>query len=120
MTAIRPSKATFDLVMSRDDSSCAFCGCAVYGERGFDFSLHHRRPAGAGGDRSPEGHAAGNLVLLHGHGTSGCHALVESRRALAQELGFLVRRPMLPATVPLRHAMHGWVLLSDDGQVVAA
>jgi hypothetical protein len=117
VTAVRPSKATFEMVMRRDDESCAFCGSGVYGERGFDFSLHHRRPAQSGGDRSPEAHAAGNLVLLHGHGTASCHALVESRRTLALELGFLVKRPTLPATVPIRHAIHGWCLLSDDGAV---
>lgn len=117
MTAVRPSKATFNLVVQRDDESCAFCGVEIYGERGYDFSLHHRRPAQAGGDRSPEAHAAGNLVLLHGHGASSCHGLVESRRTLAEELGFLVKRPTLPASVPVRHAIHGWCLLADDGVV---
>lgn len=117
MTAVRPSKKTFEQVLIRDDSNCAFCGLGVSGERGFDFSLHHRRPAQAGGDRSREAHAAGNLILLHGHGTDGCHGLVESRRLRSVELGLLVKRPAMPARVPLKHAVHGWCLLGDDGSV---
>lgn len=119
MTAVRPSKRTFELVMLRDLAACAFCGMDVSGNRGFDFSLHHRRPAQAGGDRSQEAHAAGNLVLLHGHGTAGCHGLVESRRSRSLELGLLVKRPRLPSGVPIKHAAHGWVLLADDGSITS-
>lgn len=120
MTAVRPSKATFSLVAARDGNACAWCAGQVSGVRGFDFSLHHRRPAGAGGDRTPEAHAPGNLVLLHGHGTAGCHWQVESQRARSIEFGFLVRRPFLPAGIPIRHAVHGWCLLADDGSVTTA
>jgi hypothetical protein len=120
MTARRPSRAIFDLVFARDEGSCAYCGLGVWGERGFHFSLHHRRPAQAGGDRTVEAHSPGNLVILHGHGVSACHGLVESNRQQAVELGFLVRRPMLPAGMPIRHAVHGWCLLADDGSVLSS
>lgn len=120
MTAMRPSKATFNLVVARDDSSCGYCGLSIFGDRGFHFSLHHRRPAQAGGDRTLEAHAPGNLVLLHGHGTAGCHGLVESQRSRSVELGFLVKRPNLPAGMPIKHALHGWCLLADDGSVRVA
>lgn len=119
MTALRPSKATFEAVMLRDHESCAFCGLGVSGVRGYDFSLHHRRPAQAGGDRSPEAHKPGNLILLHGHGTVSCHWEVESRRTRSKQSGFLVPRPQLPATVPIKHAVHGLVLLGDDGSITA-
>lgn len=36
----------------------------------------------------------------------------------ALELRFLVRRPYLPAGMPIQHARHGWCLLADDGSVV--
>jgi hypothetical protein len=120
MTATRPSKATFNLVVARDSEACAYCGRLVWGERGFDFSLHHRRPAGAGGDRTLAAHAPGNLVLLHGSGTTGCHGYLELNRAHAVDLGFLVRRPNLPAGMPIRHAVHGWCLLADDGAVLTS
>lgn len=120
MSAVRPSKATFDLVVIRDFESCAYCGLGVAGVRGSDFSLHHRRPAQAGGDRTREAHAPGNLVLLHGHGTDGCHGLVESRRSRSVELGLLVKRPFPPAGMPIKHAVHGWCLLDDDGSVTTS
>lgn len=84
---MRPTKKTFDAVAERDFGRCAWCGQPVQGERGRDFSLHHRRPAGMGGDRRPETHAAANLVLLHGSGCTRCHGVVESARALAFDRG---------------------------------
>lgn len=119
MTAVRPSDATFALVWERDDGRCAFCGGHVHGTRGFDFSLHHRRPAGAGGDRRPETHAASNLVLLDGHGTSFCHGEIESRRTDAQARGFLIPKLSItpPQTWSIEHAVHGWCYLLDDGSI---
>jgi hypothetical protein len=117
VTAARPSKAIFNLVAERDSGSCAYCGRGVWGQRGFDFSLHHRRPAQAGGDRTVEAHAPGNLVLLHGHGANLCHGRIENERTRSVDLGFLVKRPFLPAGMPIKHAVHGWCLLADDGLV---
>lgn len=114
---MRPTKATFELVVERDKGRCARCGHEVSGRRGIDFSLHHRRPAGAGGSRQPESHAAGNLVLLHGHGSSGCHGAVESSRAFYLDRGLLVRQGEKPASRPIHHAVHGHVLLDDEGGV---
>jgi hypothetical protein len=70
-----------------------------------------------GGDRRPETHAAGNLVLLHGSGTTGCHEQVESRRAEAQERGFLIPKGATarPELWAIEHAVHGWTYLRDDG-----
>ena len=119
MTAVRPSVDTLTVVWIRDDGRCAYCGDPVSGARGLDYSLHHRRAAGMGGDRRPETHAAGNLVLLHGSGTTGCHGAVESRRADALARGLLVPRNAVlpPAAHALEHAVHGWCYLADDGSV---
>ena len=118
---MRPTGATFQLVVERDDGRCAACAAEVWGTRGFDFSLHHRRPAKAGGDRRPESHAAGNLVLLHGHGLTGCHWQVEeNHRAEAYVSGLLIREPFTPSLQPIHHAVHGYVLLADDGTTSSA
>lgn len=122
MTALRPSKTTFGVVFDRDRGCCAWCVEEIRGRRGEDFSLHHRRPAGMGGDRRPETHGAGNLVLLHGSGCTGCHGLVESQRDLASERGFLIPKlaASAPSTWPIEHALHGRVFLFDDGSWEAA
>jgi hypothetical protein len=113
---VRPTQKTYLRVVERDAGCCAVCAGEVWGQRGFDFSLHHRRPAKAGGDRRPESHLPGNLVLLHGSGTTGCHWLVEEKhRAKAYDTGLLVREPYLPSLRPIEHAVHGLVWLADDG-----
>lgn len=114
---MRPTAKTLALVAARDSGRCAWCGGEVSGRRGEDFSLHHRRPAGMGGDRRPETHGAGNLVLLHGSGTTGCHGAVESQRAYALAKGFLISKLSAehPSTWPIQHAVHGWCYLLDDG-----
>jgi len=117
--AVRPSAETVRLVSERDGGRCAVCAREVSGARGFHWSVHHRRPAGAGGDPRPETHAAGNLVLLHGHGTAGCHGAVESDRACSEELGLLIPKESIhaPSSVPIQHAVHGRCWLADDGTV---
>lgn len=119
MTAVRPDAVALETVWERDSGRCALCGGAIVGERGVDWSLHHRRPAGMGGDRRPETHAPGNLVLLHGSGTTGCHGETESWRDDARQRGFLVPRLSVkpPAAVAIDHAVHGWCWLHDDGSV---
>lgn len=115
MTAVRPTKAAFAAVVARDLGRCAACGHEVSGTRGYDFSLHHRRPAGMGGDRRPETHSPANLVLLHGHGTAGCHHEVETHRADAINRGLLLHRSDNPADRLIEHAVHGWTYLTVDG-----
>lgn len=119
MAATRPTEATVQLVIKRDEGRCAACGDEIYGMRGWDWSVQHRRPAGMGGDPRPETHAAGNLVLLHGHGTSLCHGDVESRRADAQKKGLLIPKESVdpPSQWAIEHAVHGWCYLLDDGSV---
>jgi hypothetical protein len=115
--SVRPSKKTVELVIARDGAYCAYCANEIWGERGWDWSVGHRRPAGIGGDPRPETHRAGNLVLLHGHGTSHCHGWVEANREEATALGLLIPKEAKapPSTFPIRHAVHGWCYLLDDG-----
>jgi hypothetical protein len=117
--ALRPSKKTVQAVIDRDRGCCAWCGHEVHGVRGFDWSVGHRRPAGFGGDRRPETHAAGNLVVLHGHGTAGCHGEIESSRTAAQARGFFVPKesPEEPEMWSIEHALYGWCYLRNDGSI---
>lgn len=110
-----PTPATVKLVRKRDEDRCAKCGFEISGVRGFDWSVSHRRPRGMGGDRRPEANLPGNLVLLHGHGTSGCHGEVESRRADAIMSGQTVHKSAIPSQVAIEHAVHGWCYLDDVG-----
>ena len=115
MTAIRPTAKTLATVAERDEGRCGYCGDEVYGERGEDWSLQHRRRAGMGGDRRPETHAPGNLILLCGSGTTRCHGHVESYRDDAMKTGHAVSANKTPTLQPIDHAVHGRVLLDDEG-----
>ncbi|QKW15327.1 HNH endonuclease [Verrucosispora sp. NA02020] len=114
-----PDKGTVATVVARDFGRCARCGGPVSGQRGVDYSVHHRRARAMGGTVRPDTNEPQNLLLLCGSATSpdGCHHRVESSRAEAYELGFLVRQAQDPAEVPVLHAVHGRVLLADDGTV---
>lgn len=117
MTAVRPTAEVLEMVWLRDFGRCAWCGHGIHGERGRDWSLHHRRPAGMGGDRKPETHSPANLVLLCGSGTTYCHGRVERFRTESQVRGFLLSKLGVqpPASFVLEHAVHGLVYLLDDG-----
>ncbi len=113
-----PSKVTVALVLERDQDACARCGAGIHGDRGWDWSIHHRCARGMGGSRSVVWmNRAANLVTLCGSGTTGCHGWVENHRALAYEQGWLVSRLRLPipSEVPIPHIIHGRVLLDDFG-----
>ena len=115
-----PTPATVDLVWDRDKGACARCGKPLFRpNRGVDWSLHHRRPRGMGGTRETWVNLPGNLVLLCGSGTTGCHGWVEGNRATATDVGWLVSRlaRYRSTDVPVFHALHGMVRLIDDGSV---
>lgn len=116
---MRPSSEALEIVQERDKGCCAFCHKPISGERGRDWSLHHRRPAGMGGDKKPETHGPANLVLLCGSGTTYCHGRVESNRADAMARGYLLSRHAVnpPSSFAIEHAVHGYVYLLDDGSV---
>lgn len=120
MTASAVSASVTAIVLSRDESACFRCGSGIRARmRGLDWSIHHRRPRGAGGSRLPWVNRPANLLTLCGSGVTGCHGWVESNRDRAREEGFLV--PLnglaLPADVMVRHHMWGPALLGDDGSL---
>lgn len=108
---------TVFLIVTRDDRRCAACGEQVHGERGRDWSVHHRKPRGMGGSKDPAVSSPANGVILCGSGTTGCHGEVEQRRENAMAEGFLISRNgvQVPSEVPIEHAVHGLVRLDDDG-----
>lgn len=111
-----PSEATVELVAGRDFSRCAACAGLISGRRGIDWSVGHRLPRKRGGTTRAWVNLPGNLILLHGDGVHLCHGDIERDRARWTAAGFLVREGIvLPADTPIEHAVHGRVLLDDEG-----
>lgn len=112
-----PTKETVHAVFARDEGCCARCGTPITGERGRDWSVHHRRPRGSGGTSLAWVNLTGNLVLLCGSGTTGCHGFIESHRIWATDAGFLVslNGVAVAADVSIVHAIHGLCRLTNDG-----
>lgn len=119
-TAVPPE--TVEVVWVRDKGRCARCGRRLVREqRVWGWSLSHRLPRGMGGSRAAFINEPGNLNLLCGSGTTGCHGHIERNRAEAYDAGFLVRSGIrLPADTPIDHFLYGRVLLNDDGTVTPA
>ena len=101
------SKATRALIYDRAGGHCEGGGVGTVEQ------AHHRRPRATGGSKAPHTDLASNeLAKAHR-----CHDMVESRRELALDRGWLVRQGHDPAAVPvLRHGAD-WVLLQPDGGV---
>lgn len=120
--------ATVVAIVERDRGRCALCGRSLSlraQTRGWEWSVHHREDRGAGGvKRARKGREqpraylalAANGVLLCGSGTAGCHGEV-TRNEVPARLGFRVPRIGIrrPVDVPLKHYVHGWVLLDNNG-----
>lgn len=95
-----------DAIDGREAQRCAKCGEVVWSNG----SRHHRKlRSRRGGDEVSNG------VLLCGSGTTGCHGWAHDEIAEATALGFVVASHDDPREVPIRHALHGWVLLDDVG-----
>ncbi len=112
-----PTAAVRRLVVERDQGQCQWCGNWI---RTGAYSLQHRLPRGMGGSSAPWVNLPGNLITVHGTGTTGCHGRIEEKRDRSVHLGFLVRRGQYrPAEVPVYAVSpfggFGWALLADDG-----
>jgi hypothetical protein len=108
--------ATRARVLNRAGRRCESCGSAA---QHLGWSVHHRRPRGAGGSRRSDTNQPQNLLLLDGSGTTGCHGFFESNRQVAYDQGILVRQGQDPADVPVLRRGE-WVLLAPDGTVEPA
>jgi hypothetical protein len=119
------TKKVRDLVILRDESICQWCGERV---TGYDitegnYSLQHKRARGMGGSSRPETDLPGNLVLVHGSGTTLCHGHIESHREEASRRGFNLPQPTprstwVPADVPIlvrNQFGYQWELRDDAG-----
>lgn len=108
-----PTAAVRHLVIERDQRACACCGRPIGSG---PWSMQHRLARGAGGTSNPLINAPSNLIVLCGSATSpGCHRDAESRGAESHDAGFWLHHGQDPATVPVRHALHGWVRLDTAG-----
>lgn len=97
-------RMTLHMLAVRTGQRCEWCGKPI--QRMEPSSMHHRRPRGAGGTLREDVHSLAVLVLVHGHGTLGCHRDMEVSRDDAKARGFLIthhltREPIDPASVPL-------------------
>ena len=100
-----------DVVRARVMARCGgFCEIRAVGCWDEASQIHHRRPRGMGGSRSPVTGSASNAAAC----CVPCHAWVESHRELAMDRGWIVRQGAVPAEVPV-YRYRRWVLLDDEG-----
>lgn len=106
-----PDRETVMAVLTRDHFRCVRCGAPAQGERGWDWSLQHRKKRSAGVDNRPC-----NLIVLCGSGTTGCHGWVEDNPKMAAYLGgWWVSRYAKPELVSvLVDRGSRWVYLAAD------
>lgn len=109
------------LIFKRDHGCCAKCGrkwSLLDGMRGQlgGWDMQHRMARGQGGSKkNPAVGDVSNGVIL----CRICHIEVEGKwRTVAWALGFAISRIGIrqPWEEPIRHALHGWVLLTQDGK----
>lgn len=92
-------------LVCRSGQRCEVCGQTLTRATA---NRHHRLPRGMGGTSDPDQHRLDRLLLVHGDGLGGvtlCHGMVETRDPDAHgdvyDNGWIVRRGMDPATVPV-------------------
>jgi len=109
-----------DAVLSRATTDegvhvCEVCGDPITGERGWDWSLHHRR----GRDGKPDSHLPQNLLLVHGRdNVTACHGRIHrNREGESRYNGWLISRNGIvsdPLVIPvLLFGQSAWVYLTD-------
>ncbi|MEO3856114.1 hypothetical protein [Acrocarpospora sp. B8E8] len=77
----------------------------------------HRIAKGMGGTKDPRSNTAANNL----HACRADHDLVERDPAAAYANGWKIRRGVAdPTQVPVRHWVHGWILLAEDGTWTSA
>ena len=114
-----PTRTVRARVVERGKSTCQWCGHHVDVSTG-DYSLQHRRARGMGGSSLADTNLPSNLVLVCGSATTGCHGHIESHRGEAISRGFnapqgTLRRPSVPAEIPLMDWWHEWWRFDNHG-----
>jgi hypothetical protein len=101
-------------VVEREGRRCAWCRDDLYGARGLQWAIHHRRRR----DGLPDSHEPQNLVVLCGaDNASGCHGWSHQRRSESQPAGYWLSRVAAedPLLVPILLHAERWVYLTADG-----
>lgn len=125
MTGFTPQLAR-RVFFDRDGERCFRCRMPLrWHERGFAWSMHHRKPRGMGSSTAPEINSAPNALTLCGHATTpnGCHRWAETHRTDALEQGYLIptnatTETFAPAAVRVRRLDGSWWLLTEAGRAV--
>lgn len=110
---LRVDDETRFTVLARANYKCERCYRDFLG---YPVSVHHRRPRMMGGSKDEMLHKSANLIVLCGSGTSGCHGWVESNRAKARELGFLIQKIESATEIPFQDVSQVWWQIDNDGQ----
>lgn len=95
------------IVAERCGGRCERCGASEY-------TVHHRRKRSQGGPWLPS-----NLLAVCGHGTAGCHGLIEANPTWANGQGLWLFAGEVPDQTPVILWGRG-VLLTDDGLYLPA
>lgn len=95
------------MVIERAEYQCDRCGHNLIGR---PYSCQHRRARGAGGRKGA--HTPGNLIVLCGSATTGCHDWAEHQnRAEAYRYRFAIRGEMEdPEETPVFRHYREWVI----------
>lgn len=96
------------LIEQRAKGFCEYCALPL----GRNAHLHHRQPRGIGGTSTETAGQACNALRVHPQ----CHAKIEANREEAYRKGWLVRKPLHPATVPVWR-WGNWTILHLDGSI---
>lgn len=108
----RVSDETRWIVLARANYRCERCATDFLGT---PVSVHHRRPRMMGGSKDELLHQPANLIVLCGTGISGCHGWVESNRAKARELGYLIQKVESAEEIPFQDNVNVWWKLDNYG-----
>jgi hypothetical protein len=123
-----PDHLTVEACLERAQYACEVNGCMLRGQRSEGWSLQHRLARGNGGTSNPRTNLPSNLLVVCGHGTAGCHGLIENElRAASLPVGWRLEhcacsRPYdcehAPRRIPVLILRERWVLLTDQATYV--
>lgn len=105
-----PDDETVALIRRRDEEKCACCGDPAIGRRGIEWCIAHRKLRAQGIDNRPA-----NLYLSCGNPHWGCEQLTHAHPERSRQAGRMLKSTEDPEAVPMEHAVHGTVLLLNDG-----
>lgn len=101
-----PDDETVKLVLKRDDWKCCCCGDQLYGDRGSGWCIGHRKLRAQGVDNRPA-----NLFSS----CIDCERATHGHPERARQAGWMLKSTEDPQEIPMEHAVHGTVLLDNDG-----